>query len=329
MIVNYNVRELLHACLASVQRSAAQTADKLTVDIVVIDNASHDDSAIMVAADFPDVHLVALDDNIGFTGGNNLALKYLGLNSSDAHPLTPSPPHPATPDYILLLNPDTEIVDDALWRMVEFLESNPKAGVCGAHFTYGDGSFQHGAFQFPSLAQVMLDLFPLPALRGMHRVHDSGINGRYPASRWQGQEPFEVDFVLGAALMARAEAIRAIGGLDDEYFMYCEEMDWCLRMADAGWSVFAVPAARVIHYAGQSSQQVRWPAFERLWRSRFRFFGKHTNHYSKIDITQIRFAIRTSMRLRSASARGRFAAGEISGVQLGEELNAYSAVSKM
>ncbi len=218
VIVNYNVRELLQVCLASVQRSAAQSADKLDVDIIVIDNASHDDSASMVAADFPDVHLIALDDNIGFTGGNNLALSCLGLDTAGAHPVISSPPHLVTPDHILLLNPDTEIVDDALWRMVEFLEDNPPAGICGAQLTYGDGSFQHGAFQFPSLAQVLLDLFPLPSVRGMHRLHDSGINGRYPASRWQGQEPFEVDFVLGAALMVRAEAIREVGGLGRRLF---------------------------------------------------------------------------------------------------------------
>jgi N-acetylglucosaminyl-diphospho-decaprenol L-rhamnosyltransferase len=328
VIVNYNVRELLQACLASVQTSSASTADRLEVDIIVVDNASQDDSAAMVVAGFPDVHLIALDDNVGFTGGNNLALKYLGLHEAHNHPLTFSSPHSDMPDYVLLLNPDTEIVNDALWQMVRFLEDNPRAGICGARLCYGDGTFQHGAFRFPSLVQVMLDLFPLRSVRGMHRLHDSRLNGRYPASCWRSRKPFEVDFVLGAALMARAKAIRAVGGLDDEYFMYCEEMDWCMRMADAGWSIHAVPAAEVIHYAGQSSRQVRWPAFERLWRSRFRFFEKYTRRYSPIERMMIRSVVRASMRLRSTIAHRRFADGEINGVQFGEELAAYESVSK-
>jgi N-acetylglucosaminyl-diphospho-decaprenol L-rhamnosyltransferase len=329
VIVNYNVRELLQACLASVQASAAHSVDNLNVDIIVVDNASHDDSAAMVAANFPDVNLVALDENIGFTGGNNLALSLLGFNIANTHPVTPSPPHLITPNHVLLLNPDTEVVGDALWQMVDFLERAPSAGICGANLAYGDGTFQHGAFHFPSLAQVMIDLFPLPTVRGVHRLHGSRLNGRYPASLWQGQEPFAVDFVLGAALMARAEAIQCVGGLDDEYFMYCEEMDWCLRMADAGWPVYAVSSAHVIHYAGQSSQQVAWTAFERLWRSRFRFFEKHPNRHSRVDIMIFRSAVRTSMRLRSTTAHRHFARGQIDGVQLGEELAAYEAVSKM
>lgn len=329
VIVNYNVRELLQACLASVQASAALSVDKLDVDIIVIDNASHDDSATMVAAEFPDVHLVALDENIGFTGGNNLALSLLGFNIADTHSFTLSPCHLFTPDHVLLLNPDTEVVGDALWEMVDFLERTPAVGICGANLAYGDGAFQHGAFHFPSLAQVMIDLFPLPGVRGIHRLRDSRLNGRYPASLWQGQEPFAVDFVLGAALLARAEAIHCAGGLDDEYFMYCEEMDWCLRMADAGWPVYAVPTAKVIHYAGQSSRQAAWAAFERLWRSRFRFFEKFPNRYSSVDIMVFRSAVRTSMRLRSSSVRRRFARGQVDGIQFGEELTAYEAVSKM
>ena len=192
VIVNYNVRDLLRACLTSVQASAALTADKLNVDIIVIDNASHDSSADMVASAFPDVHLIALDENIGFTGANNLALTQLGFNIAATHPVTLSPCHLVMPDHVLLLNPDTEVVGDALWQMVDFLETNPSAGICGANLTYGDGSFQHGAFHFPSLAQAAIDLFPLPAVRGMHRLHDSPLNGRYPAALWQGHEPFPV-----------------------------------------------------------------------------------------------------------------------------------------
>ena len=152
--------------------------------------------------------------------------------------------------------------------MVEFLVANPTAGICGPRLQYGDGSFQHGAFHYPGIVQVFLDLFPLDGIRGVHRLHNSRLNGRYPTAAWQGLAPFPVDFVLGAALCIRREAIERIGGLDDAFFMYCEEMDWCRRCRQAGWQVYALPAARVIHHAGQSSRQVRWDAYERLWRSR-------------------------------------------------------------
>ena len=254
VIVNYNVRDLLRACLASVQASAALTADKLDVDIIVVDNASHDDSVAMVAADFPDVHLIALDENIGFTGANNLALAQLGFNTAATHPVTLSPCHLCLPRPRPPPQPrhrSRQTTPSGRWSI--FSKANPSAGICGANLIYGDGSFQHGAFHFPSLAQVTIDLFPLPTVRGMHRLHDSALNGRYPAALWQGHEPFPVDFVLGAALMARADAIRAVGGLDDEYFMYCEEMDWCLRLAKAGW-LGLCPARRPGHSPRRTEQ---------------------------------------------------------------------------
>jgi N-acetylglucosaminyl-diphospho-decaprenol L-rhamnosyltransferase len=223
-------------------------------------------------------------------------------------------------------------VDDALGRMVAFLRDHPGAGACGARLIYGDGRFQHGAFHFPTLMQIVLDLMPLAEIPGLRRflprVLDSRWNGRYPQQRWRGRDPFPVDFVLGAALMARTEAIRQVGLLDDGYFMYCEEMDWCLRLRQAGWTIHALPTAHVIHHEGQSSKQARWRSFERLWRSRFRFYRKHAAHYPPGYLLWVRLLMQFALSLRSQQARRSFAAGQISGDALADELAAYRQILK-
>lgn len=335
VILNYNTRELLRACLRSVFEAATQSAGRLTVTVVVVDSASTDGSAAMVAAEFPRAHLIASPINLGYTGGNNLALNLLGF-PVDAlpFPIPDSPfPIPHPPDYVLLLNADTEVASDALWQMVRVLEDRPDVGACGAHLRYGDGSFQHGAFRFPTLLQLVLDLWPLVELPGLRRfwpwLANSRLNGRYPALCWQGDAPFAVDFVLGAALMVRGEAIRQVGGLDDGYFMYCEEMDWCLRLAGAGWTILAVPVAHVTHHEGQSSRQVRWPAYERLWRSRFRFYRKHAQHYLPGYLWLVRLAVWIGVSWRAVLAERRFAAGELTGVETAAELQAYRAIKEL
>lgn len=330
IVLSYNTRDLLRQCLRSVLASATLTADRLAVDLVVVDNASPDGSAIMVATEFPQVHLVASPTNLGFTGGNNLALRQLGFpvesvgpGASEAVGLLPAA------DFVLLLNADTEVLGDALWQMVQALAAAPQAGACGAHLTYGSGQFQHGAFYFPSLLQIALDFFPLTALPGIHRLHNSRFNGRYPQQLWQGSTPFPVDFVLGAAMLVRGSAIQQVGGLDNEFFMYCEEMDWALRLQQAGWQILAVPTARVIHYEGQSSRQVRWSAYERLWRSRFRFYQKHRPRYSTYYLWWVRQLVRLGLQVRAWQARRRFRTGQISGAALAEELKAYQLVANL
>jgi N-acetylglucosaminyl-diphospho-decaprenol L-rhamnosyltransferase len=239
-------------------------------------------------------------------------------------------PNPPPPDFALLLNPDTEIVDDALGRMVRCLLERPQAGACGAQLRYGSGQFQHGAFCFPSLAQVALDVLPLVEVPGFRRflprLLNSSLNGRYAQSLWQGTEPFPVDFVLGAALLVRVEAIQQVGVLDDGYFMYCEEMDWCLRLQQAGWTVYAVPSASVIHHEGQSSKQVPWVTVERLWRSRFRFYRKHTERYPRRYVLAVRALVQVGLSTRGWLARRRFARGQISGTALGDELSTYQQI---
>ncbi|MEX1018152.1 MAG: glycosyltransferase family 2 protein [Litorilinea sp.] len=353
VIVSYNTCDHLRRCLQSIQAhtvlsgtvpddtvpdsSTKGDANIESVRVIVVDNASHDGSAAMVAAEFPHVQLIAADRNLGFTGGNNRALHQLGFTAAPAavrksarvtsqNTTTTAPTYPR-PDYVWLLNPDTEITPGALETLLAFMESAPHAAVCGPQLCYGDGTFQHAAFAFPDWQQVVLDLAPVPILPGIRRIWTrllhSGINGRYPARQWQGTDPFPVDFVLGAAMLVRGSAIDAVGALDDTFFMYCEEMDWCLRMAHAGWGIYAVPRAQVIHHEAQSSRQVRHATTVRLWRSRLYFMRKHTQLYSPTQ----RRAIHSLARLYWAAGRVRawraFRHGQLTGLEMQRELDAF------
>jgi N-acetylglucosaminyl-diphospho-decaprenol L-rhamnosyltransferase len=256
VVVSYNVRELLKRCLEHALASLALAPD-LTAQVWVVDNASEDASAAMVKREFPSVRLVAARENLGFARGNNLAMRWLDLpDGEDA------------PDFVMLLNPDAEPLGDAIGLMAHHLIENPALGGVGAQLQYADGSFQHGAFRFPGLLQLWFDLFP----PRFGRLLDSHLNGRYPRSLYAAGQPFPVDFVLGASLMVRRESIRAVGLLDEGYFMYAEEVDWCWRMHRAGWDFACVPMALVTHHGGASSSQFRSRAFISLWRSRLRLY---------------------------------------------------------
>ncbi|MBV7332339.1 glycosyltransferase [Chloroflexi bacterium TSY] len=333
IIVNYNVKDLLRNCLSSIYASAYEGFESRSFElsVVVVDNASADGSVGMVRLEYPQVDLLPLDENIGFTAANNLALNHLGFTiQSDQQ--TNKPTNQQTnhlPDYVFLLNPDTELTNDALFQLVQFLEKNPRAGLCGPQLRYENGTLQHAAFAFPNTLQVILDVYPLDDVPGLHSVQSSAANGRYADDLWQGFTPFKVDFVLGAAMMVRGLAIQEVGGLDEGFFMYCEEMDWCLRMENAGWAVYTVPLSRIIHHEGRSSGQVRWTAFVHLWQSRFRFYRKYHNRYSSNYLYWLRKVIWLGLYLRQRQAKRLFATGQVTGSDLAEELDAYAAVGRL
>jgi len=259
VIVNWNVRELLAACLES---AVSNQRSGVSREIVVVDNASTDGSAAMVRERFPQVKLIVSERNLGFAGGNNVGIRYWGLD-------TPIP-NTQYPRYVLLLNPDTVVHGDALETMLHFMDATPRAGVCGARLIYGDGSFQHSAFGFPGLWQIVLDA------PGVHsRLLDSRLNGRYSRKLYASGQPFEIDHPLGAAMMERSEAIRQVGLMDEGFHMYCEEIDWAWRIKEAGWKIYCVPQAEIVHYAGQSTQQVKPEMVVALWTSRLRLYRKH------------------------------------------------------
>ncbi len=303
VIVSYNVSALLHACLESLLASLA-SAPELAAEVWVVDNASADGSAAMVQAEFPRVRLLASPENLGYSAGNNLALQALGFAPQadearllSAYPWAADLPRPAVqPRHVWLLNPDTVVQGDAPARLVRFLDQTPRAGACGAQLFYPDGSLQHGAFRFPGLTQLALDFFPPPG-RLNQPLLDSRLNGRYSRRLYEQDQPFPVDFVLGATLLARGETLRQVGLLDEGYFMYCEEMDWQRRMEQAGWSVHGVPAARVVHVAGASSSQFRSRSFVALWQSRLRYFRRyHGAAFNRAAAALLRTGLRAEAR---------------------------------
>jgi N-acetylglucosaminyl-diphospho-decaprenol L-rhamnosyltransferase len=285
VIVSWNVRGLLVACLRSLFADLERS--KLGAQVWVVDNGSSDGTPEIVAEAFPDVHLTAHDENLGFAAGNNLALRQIqALEQS--------------PDYIWLLNPDTEVLPGATAALLSALETHPQAGVAGAKLLYPDGSLQHSAFRFPGLVQLAFEFLPLPK-----RLYDTPINGRYPHRLYEGETLFMVDHPLGAAMMVRVEAVAQVGLMDEEYRLYCEEIDWCWRLRKAGWRALCVPAARVIHHAGRSAAQVRVPSFVNLWSSRARLYA---HHHGPLTWRLARIAVRAAMQRRTRGASPEMAA---------------------
>jgi N-acetylglucosaminyl-diphospho-decaprenol L-rhamnosyltransferase len=311
--VSYNTRDLLADCLESTLAGLERSG--LDGEIWLVDNASSDGSAEMVRQRFPTVQLIAHDQNLGFAAGNNLALRAMGFG------LSREPGQEPLPRYVLFLNPDTRVVGDALGASVRFMDATPQAGAAGARLVHGDGSFQHSAFAFPGLAQIFFDFFPLH-----QRLLESRLNGRYPRKWYQAGRPFPIDHPLGAALMVRAEVLARLSGFDEQFFMYCEEIDLCRRIKSAGWEIYCVPQAEIVHLVAQSTRQFRHRMFAALWRSRFLMFEKH-------ETAAFRWAARRLVQSglwaeahRATAARKR---GEISQAELEARLAAFREVATL
>lgn len=260
VIVSWNVRDLLRRCLASVL-SAPQPADgdlaplpdrEPTLEIIVVDNASADGSPDMVRAEFPQVRLIANPDNRGFTAGNNQ-----GLVES-------------TGRFLLLLNPDTEIVGDALSTMMAYMDAHAEVGALGPRLCYPDGSPQPSRRRFPTLATALVESTVV-----QEWWRDNPLLRRYYMADTPDEAIQPVDWVVGACLLVRREVYDQVGGLDEGFFMYSEEMDWCKRIQDAGWKVVYLPTARVIHHEGKSSEQVVPARHIHFQSSKVRYFRKH------------------------------------------------------
>ncbi|MBN1877077.1 MAG: glycosyltransferase family 2 protein [Anaerolineae bacterium] len=229
IIVSWNVCELLRRALTSVYDSWGARAG---LEVIVVDNASHDGSTEMVRAEFPQVRLIANEHNLGFTGGNNCGIVA------------------ATGDFLLLLNSDTEVLAGALSQLVSYMQAHPHVGVVGAQLCYPDGSVQSSRRHFPTLPVLFLEstwfqgFIPRALLR------------HYYAENNPDDAEQQVDWVMGAALLVRRQVVEQVGKLDEAYFMYSEELDWCRRIKAAGWHIVYLPTAQVIHYEGKSSEQV-------------------------------------------------------------------------
>jgi N-acetylglucosaminyl-diphospho-decaprenol L-rhamnosyltransferase len=303
VIVNWNVRDLLAACLDSVYLDLAQSG--LRAVVCVVDNGSTDGSVAMLRAQFPRT-VVHEAENRGMGAGNNLGLRALGFGQPPAPHDGLPPAVEGPPPFALILNPDTLIRPGALRQLVEFLRMHPRAGVAAPKLLNADGSLQHSGFRFPGFTQMLVDLFP-PRGR-FARLLDSPLNGRYPARAYASGAPFQVDHTLGAAFAVRAGAIAACGLFDETYTLFCEEIDWQWRMAKEGWERWIVPSAEVIHYGGQSTSQAPGAALLHLWTSRRRL---HHRYYSPAFNAVLSRLVQLGMRQRIRENHRRSQRGEL------------------
>ena len=288
IIVSWNVWDLLRACLTSIEQTsralgvpndvrafgpAVQGTQSPTLEVIVVDNASADATTELLAARFPWVRLIRSATNLGFTAGNNV-----GYAASRGR-------------NIYFLNPDTELVNprrqadparppiagsDSLWTLYHALQENPSVGLVGPQLRYGDNTLQSSRRRFPT---------PLTGF-----FNENTLGRYWPKNPWQRALHMadwpatfrqEVDWVVGAAMLARRaalEAIRqpdAVGPFDEGFFMYSEEVDLCKRLNLAGWKTLYIPDAVVIHYEGKSSSQIVATTQVHFYRSMIHYYAKY------------------------------------------------------
>lgn len=242
ILVNWNTRDLLLDCLASLPAALGS----LQAEIWVVDNHSVDDSVAAVRASYPHVKLIENEENTGFAVANNQAISRCQGR------------------HILLLNSDTVALPGSLAALVQFLDQHPDVGMVGARLLNGDGSLQPSWAAFPTIWSE---------LRGKN------VRTQQPYRTRDGSEAYAVDWVGGACLLIRREAVAQVGGLDEHFFMYSEEADWCFRVKQEGWAICYYPAAQVIHFGGQSSKKASMRMKCQLYQSKLLFFAKHYGPY--------------------------------------------------
>lgn len=243
LIVNWNTRDDLLRCLSSV--FACPPA--VDFEVLVVDNASGDDSAEAVGAAFPQVRLIVSPENLGFARGNNLAAAQ------------------AEGEFLLLLNPDTWVHAGALERLVQYLDSQPRVGAVGPRLLNPDGSLQPSVYRLPTLFREWWRLFHLDRLYAF---------SQYSRDFLAAATTHPVESLNGACLLLRREALAGMRLFDDDYFMYSEEVDLCDRLHRAGWELHWLPAAEVTHTGGQSTRQAADKMFVELYRNKVKFFRK-------------------------------------------------------
>lgn len=284
VILNYNTRELLRDCLHSLRAQAG-----LRFAACVVDNASTDGSADMVAAEFPTVALIRNAANGGFSVGNNLGLQRFGF------------PTRGQARYAMLLNPDTVTPPDALRRLVAFADAHPDIGVVGPKLVLMDGS----------LDKACRRSFPTPEvsfyrLIGLSRLFPRSKRfGRYNMTYLDEDEQADVDSVVGACMMLRAEVIARIGLLDEQFFMYGEDLDWCLRAKQAGYRVVYYPDVTVHHVKRAASRTSAKAQYE-FQRAMWLFYKKHyraSTHPLVDGLVRLGLAIRGGPALLREMAR--------------------------
>jgi N-acetylglucosaminyl-diphospho-decaprenol L-rhamnosyltransferase len=310
VILNYNRGDLLRACLQSLDRST----QRHELGIIVVDNASTDDSAAIVEREFPHVRLLRNPHNNGFSAGNNLALRELleargeGLESEgrgagdwglEETSVTPSlQPLVPSPSYIMLLNNDTVVEPEALDTLVDYLEAHPDVGAVGPKLLLLDGS----------LDLACRRSFPTPEvsfyrMTGLSRLFPHSPRfGRYNLTFRDPDQETEVDALVGAAMVLRADVVREVGLLDESFFMYGEDLDWCFRIKSYGWRIVYQPRAVIHHHKRAASTRRAIPSI-RAFYDAMRIF--HRKHYARSTIAPVNWLIEAGITIKEGWALGR------------------------
>lgn len=277
IIVNWNTQALLGQCLAAVRASMDRLAPA-AVEVFVLDNASSDGSAAMVRSQFPWTHLIVNDVNVGFARANNQAIDQ------------------ANGRYVLLLNSDAIMPAQGLLHLWSFAEAHPRAGVVGVKLLNPDGTFQAAGNDFPTLLTTLAQPWDL-----IQKVQANPYYPSHPPHR--ARAAAQCDWVGGACLLARRQAIEEVGLLDTSFFMNSEEVDWCFRMRQRGWEVWYTPDVEVVHFGGGSADRRSAAQRMRSFEGKVRFLRKH---HGALAAQLARLNFRISSLTKAAWYQARF-----------------------
>jgi len=249
IIVNYNTSKLIIQALNSVYKNSKN----INFEIIVVDNASKDDSVEMIKKHFPQVILIQNNENLGFSKANNIAIKR------------------SIGEYILLLNSDTIVMEDTLEKMIKYMNDNPDVGASGCKVVLPDGSLDKACKRsFPTPQNALYNALKLDRL-----FPQSKVFGEYNLTYLDENEIHDVDCLVGAFMMVRREVIEQVGLLDEDFFMYGEDIDWCYRIKQAGWRIVYYPKTKIIHYKGGSSKKKNTKIIYEFHKAMYLFFEKH------------------------------------------------------
>lgn len=249
IIVNYNTKELLKQTVQSV----IDTARGISYEIIVVDNDSRDGSTVMIKNDFTEVVLIENDENLGYAKANNIGIKR------------------SIGKYVLLLNSDTVVIDNCLSDCVKYMDRNSDIGALGCKVVLRNAQLDHACKRgFPTPEASLFYVLKLDKL-----FPKSKKFGQYDLTYLSENDINDVDCLIGAFMMVRATVIKEIGLLDEEFFMYGEDIDWCFRIKCAGFRNVYYPVAQIIHYKGQSSKKRRFMTIYEFHRAMYLFYNKH------------------------------------------------------
>lgn len=249
IIVNWNTRHYVLDCI----RSLLAYQGQYKLEIIVVDNASEDDSAAAIKAQFPQVVVIENPDNRGFARANNQGIAI------------------ARGRYVSLVNSDILFLEDTFTLMLHYMDQNPDVGVLGPKLLWQDQTLQGSCRKSPSIWNTLCPAIGLTAL--FPRI--SFFSGEHMIGYFAHDRIIDVDVLVGAFMMIRRSTLEQVGGMDEQYFMYCEEVDWCKRFVEAGWKIRFFPETKVIHYGGGSSASEPVRFFKEFCLSNLRYWNKH------------------------------------------------------